>query len=584
MNPFMSGYNPMDAFRSGYDLGDAMTATAERERQRLIAEKERAALSQMGQGNYLAGLEGVQGAVRPDWLKQLYQDNPHEAMKQEQLVSAPFLMDREIRKGGELERAKRQADLDVAMPMMNAFFKARGGGPPQATDARAMPSSMPMGEGAPVNAFATGGPAPEPNLADLSGDEPSFEMTPQGFKFGVKSASPLDSAIKVADVNLRKADQQLKGKEYDLKVEDQIINKAKAADQFDKSRFDKVDAIHKQENDLKKQIDALKMQKAGGDISPADYIQSANRILADLKDLGAQKQALMRGQTTAQETLGISGDQYRNPSSTEAQPIIPKTSNRLTAPAPAQAEPSIAESRGSIPLKGGQEIGSGLPYKKKIEAQQRQLEGDLTQTRKIIDDSNAVATEALQNKPATDRIFDLLQKNDLGNRIFKLPGGETASTIFSGNYDELNKWRNSLILQEKSAGESQLYNTLPELKIHSASLPAVDNDENANRRAIVPVKNLMEARMVAPRFLQQWADQHGGTLKGAREEFRSWMQHNPMYQTSEKNGAVSIHENTHYIPLDIWTRLRQRFSEKDIVEKQKSGGIQVLNGRVFFKE
>ncbi len=583
MNSFFAGYNPMDAFRGGYDLGDAMTATAERERQRLITEKERAALSQMGQGGYLAGLEGVQGAVRPDWLKQLYQDNPHEAMKQEQLVSSPFLQDREIRKMGEIERAKRQADLDVAMPMMNAFFKARGGSSPQATDARAMPSSMPLGEGgAPVNAFA-GGPMPEQNFSDLSGDEPSFEMTPQGFKFGVKSASPLDSAIKVADVNLRKADQQLKGKEYDLKVEDQIIKKAQAADQFDKSRFDKVDAIHKQENDLKKQIDTLKMQKSGGDISPADYIESANRILADLKDLGAQKKSLLQTQSTAQETLGINGDQYRNPSSTEAQPVIPKTSATTTAPAPTSSQTSPPMRPGKA-ASDSSSIGSGLPYKQAVEVQREKLKGDIGQTRKIVDTAQEAANSALQHKPATDRIMELLQKNDVGRRILKLPGGTTAATIVSGNYDELNKWRNSLIDMDRKEGTSGEYNTIPELRIHSESLPAVDNDENTNRRAIVSVKNILEARLVAPQFLETWAKQHGGTLDGARQEFRSWMQHNPMYQTSEKNGAVSIQENPHYVPLDIWTRLRQRLSEKDILAKQKSGGIQVLNGRVFFKE
>jgi hypothetical protein len=483
-----------------------------------------------------------------------------------------------VKKAGELERAKRQADADIGMNMMNAYFKNRGGGPP-ATEAGTIPASSTES-----NAFATGGGAmPSYNLAGLSGDEPSFEMTPQGFKFGVKSASPLDSAIKVADVNLRQADQKLKGKEYDLKVEDQIVNKAKAADQFDTSHFNKINEVHKQEYDLKKQIDALKKDKAEGNISPQDYLASSNSILADLKALGAQKQALLAGRSTAQDTLGMARDEYRNPSSTEQQAIVPKTGASLTKPAPITPDEQ-GVSRGTMPLAKGPAIGAGLPYKKQVEAQQKKLEGDITQTRNILDASHAAAMASQQSKPATDRIMELLTKNNIGSRALKLRGGETAATIFSGNYDELNKWRNSLILQEKSEGESQLYNTLPELKIHSASLPSIDNDENTNRRAIVPVKNLMEARMVAPQFLETWAKQHGGTLDGARQEFRSWMQHNPMYQTHEKNGEVGIHENTHFIPLDIWTRLRQRFSEKDILKKRDSGGIQVLNGRVFFKE
>jgi hypothetical protein len=323
-----------------------------------------------------------------------------------------------------------------------------------------------------------------------------------------------------------------------------------------------------------------------GEIRPSVGQARIQQIGSELKQAQSYRDSLLFGRDSL--TPDTSDILSKNPEAKagqgkRTQQPIQGVLDSTAQPAPLAPE-EAGVSRGSIPLAKGPAIGAGLPYKKQVEAQQKKLEGDITQTRNILDASQAAAMAAQQSKPATDRIMELLTKNNIGSRFLKLPGGETAATMVSGNYDELNKWRNSLILQEKSEGESQLYNTLPELKIHSASLPSIDNDENTNRRAIVPVKNLMEARMVAPKFLQQWADQHGGAITGAREEFRSWMQHNPMYQTHETNGEVGIHENTHFIPLDIWTRLRQRFSEKDILKKRDSGGIQVLNGRVFFKE
>jgi hypothetical protein len=585
MNYFAASYNPMNAFAQGYGLGDAMRETAAREHERQRAMAARQGLIDFGQRANLLGYEDNPAAVMPEYMKKLYATNPEVAVQLEQHVAAPFQLQREITKAGEFERAKRQADADVGITTMNAFAKTFGVQPQQGQSlpASTQPVSMTDGEAAPVG----GGAMPPYNLSGLSDYEPHFEMTPQGFKFGVKRASPLDSAIKVSDAQVRQADQKLKERDFEeIKKEDLLVKKSLANKDLQKDIRDAAQQAHDRVRTLRSDMQEAQDKIESGEIRPSVGQARIQQIGSELKQAQSYRDSLLFGRDSL--TPDTSDILSKNPEAKagqgkRTQQPIQGVLDSTAQPAPLAPE-EAGVSRGSIPLAKGPAIGAGLPYKKQVEAQQKKLEGDITQTRNILDASQAAAMAAQQSKPATDRIMELLTKNNIGSRFLKLPGGETAATMVSGNYDELNKWRNSLILQEKSEGESQLYNTLPELKIHSASLPSIDNDENTNRRAIVPVKNLMEARMVAPKFLQQWADQHGGAITGAREEFRSWMQHNPMYQTHETNGEVGIHENTHFIPLDIWTRLRQRFSEKDILKKRDSGGIQVLNGRVFFKE
>ncbi len=577
MNPFTSGYDPMNAFMNGYQLGDAMQSTAERARQQMINEKERAALSQMGQGGYLLGNEGNPAAVRPPWLSQMYQDNPHEAFEAEKLMGAPLADERKERLAAKLASDKFNEKMKAFAPLVQqAMGMAGGQGGPLPTISKGMPIP-------PQNAFASYG-APSSVGSDYEG------MTVPG---GGVLQNPRDagSASALLAGNTMSSAPTM-GVDLDISAEhgptlklrpmsefERQSKMAHTAQEGEKVRLAQMETADKarvtaetsrrladeQVYGIRKEIGAVKMAMAKGEIRPQDGMQQIKDLMQELNASLARRDSVYFGKDAPAQTIAELTPQEK------ANAAKVRSGKAPTPQASMQAEQDAS-------------IGAGLPYKQQVEAQHEKLKGDIGQTRKIIDTAQEAANSALQHKPASDRIMELLQKNDLGSRVLKLPGGTTAATIVSGNYDELNKWRNSLIDMDRKEGTSGEYNTIPELRIHSESLPAVDNDENTNRRAIVSVKNILEARLVAPQFLQQWADQHGGTLKGAREEFRSWMQNNPMYQTSEKNGAVSIHENPHYIPLDIWGRLRQRFSEKDLLKKRASGGIQVINGRVFYKE
>lgn len=588
MEPY--GYSPMNAFfqgiRSGTELDDAaerrrINALALSERQRLRDQEiaERQGLMDFGQGTNLAGFENDPEATRPDWLKQLYRTNPTQALQLEQQVADPYRADREAIKAGKIEGAKYGARTKIEMDQMPHVLALMEGSqiPPGTTSPSTIPAtgqpvnnafaqsggplSMgmvtengmrdpgvydPTGQGRDINAFSGSG------LEGLRGDTTEMKYVPgHGYEFTKKPMSALDKQLKINESRQKGREVELKGQKTGDELRVTAENSRRQADEA-------VAAIQREITDIQKAM-------TGTGIRPQDGIARINELRASLKNAVARRDSVYLGKDA--------------PVQAETAQLTPEEKAMAKAGPGTRAKPATATAQPAA--EAAPELGAGLPYQQQVELKSQKAKDDVTQTRKVIDESNAIATSALQSKPAADRIFDLLSKEDLGSRVLKLPGGETAATIFSSKYDELNKWRNSLILSEKSEGESQLYNTLPELKIHSASLPAVDNDENVNRRAIVPVKNILEARLLAPQFLQNWAHTHGGSLEGAREMFRGWMQHSPMYRTDEKNGAVSINQNMHYLPLESWVKLRQQYKEPDLVKKLKSGEIEVINGRVF---
>lgn len=575
MNAFSNYYSPMNAFFGGFEMGDKMDQAAIREAERVRALKEREALAQMGQGNHFAGFEGVEGATRPDYLKQLYQDNPEAAWKVEQAVSQPFAVDRDIYKQGKIERAKREADAEVGTNMMNAYFKARGGGQAEPREASAIPASMTEGGPAP-----TGGSMPAPNLSRLSGDEPSFEMTPQGFKFGVKSASELDNAVKTHDMQLKDSELALKKEDLSLKKEDQILNKARFNEELGKNEQDHLNKLHQQSISITQQMRELEKANNTGEMKPQVFLQQMNELMQQKKDVHAQKDVILRGQKQSGEIAGMTTDQYRNPSSTAPQAVMPKTSGVLTKPKP-QPAPAASPKVPSPAPQGG----TGLPYKMDMENKQKaNLEKQKIAT-DAIESAHGEAAKAATHASAIDRMMGLVSKEDIGNRfVGNLPWGEQVLNMTSQNNDDLSRLRNQLIDIYKKEGETKSFDTLPELKIIASMIPDVTASPDTNRRNMVDLRNLFEARQVAPQFLEQWRDQHGGTIDGARQELRSWMQHNPKYEAKDMHGRVKIEENAGHIPLPVWSRLRQRFSEGDIVKKRDSGGLQIIGEKVFLKD
>lgn len=564
-------YNPMDTLGQGFNYGMNILRANDEGRLRQKAIEQDQAMALLGQNPLLFGYEDDPNAIRPDWLTNLYKSNPELALKMEAQVAAPFATQREIKKAGEVERMKKESDAAVAMKMARAmgFMPPEGAGsvlaPPEG-GGMAVP-----GQGGFLSPLALdAGPG-------HSGLSRMMKMTPQGPTFEMSQLPPHQIQN---DLDQRAIERERVGLDRDkfgLDKEKQVDERAKSAATLAKTDQDmRLNAGQRVESLMKGMYEIQAKVQAGG-ISPG----VANQVLGPMK---AQLDQALREQHDVTRGLGkietnvenFAGDRKpaadpRLQSSVEAAPSL-KPSAPMKAAAPA------------TPTAAGPQVGAGLPYKQQVEVQQRATQQKVELTTKSIQDAHAAADKFNSHMPSINRLFDLAAKKDLGNRLGQLPGGETALRIFSQDNDELQKLRNELIDTQKQEGQSQLMNTLPELAIQSDALPSVTNSPDVNKRSMVNLRNLADARLAAPGFLENWAQQHGGTIDGARQAFREWMQHNPLYKATETNGRVSVGEHDGYIPIDAWTRLKQRFSTSEIVKKREQGNIQVINGRVFFKE
>lgn len=111
-------FNVWDSFNN------AFFATQDAERRRRKGLEEQQAMQRFGQQPYLPGYEGVQGAEMPGWLGRLYPANPDLAIKIGERVAAPFAQQREIEKAGQIEAAKRQANMDSGLEFVRSLGDA----------------------------------------------------------------------------------------------------------------------------------------------------------------------------------------------------------------------------------------------------------------------------------------------------------------------------------------------------------------------------------------------------------------------------------------------------------------------------
>ena len=194
---------PMNAVRGGQQV-EAGFAQAEQEGEafhQMMRDKLalRKASAGMGKSNYFTGYEGVPGAERPEYLKQLYAEgDPDSAIKLEQLQSEPFKIQRSIQTAGAIEAAKKAADAEYMKELFDHFMGPGGG----AGIASAM--NGPGGGGGGGEAPASGPEGiPSVNAFPLSGREKEFKIGPQGPQFGIKDMSQVDMANKRNEMDTR---------------------------------------------------------------------------------------------------------------------------------------------------------------------------------------------------------------------------------------------------------------------------------------------------------------------------------------------------------------------------------------------
>lgn len=188
----ITNWNPWESFLLGQEAQSGQDAAYLRGRAEDEDEALRRAGGEMGKSDYLTGFEGVAGAQKPNYLRELFARNPKAALELEGRLSQPFAIERDIRKMGEIERVKKEADAEVYNKMIERFIGSPTG-----------KKAMPMGETIAPTASSEPSYIPQEvtpsqgsDLEGLSGAEASFEVTPQGPRFGIKQASPFEKAIK----------------------------------------------------------------------------------------------------------------------------------------------------------------------------------------------------------------------------------------------------------------------------------------------------------------------------------------------------------------------------------------------------
>ncbi len=226
-------FNPWEPFRQGQQAEQGL-AQAEQEglgwRERLAMKR---AASQLGAQNYFAGYEGVPGAERPDYLKEAWANaDPAQSMQLESLLAEPFKMNRAAQQAGKIEAAKKASDLDYNKALIQEFYTSLGAQEAAAQGANAFgPSTQAPGSGVLLPGQSMSGSAGAP--ASPSAVERTFEITPTGPKFGMKTLSPFEQSMKQGEDTVRRENLTLsKTKESRETVQQAHENVRKITDQI----------------------------------------------------------------------------------------------------------------------------------------------------------------------------------------------------------------------------------------------------------------------------------------------------------------------------------------------------------------
>lgn len=534
-------------------------------------EQQRNALAQMGANPYFIGMEGDETTLpveRPQWLKAVYESgDPNLALKAEQLAAAPYQLDRDVAKTSKLESAKlaeklkyetalRQKQMQDFQGMYHSMMG--GGGSNVFANQPAQPQGQVAASFDGMLSPGNGVMAPPSNLGGLSTMKPimrysaehgpSIEMQPE--------YSPLGAELE--KVKSRQSEDKL-----GIDREASAREASKQAAELRKQADDRVLSI-------KKEMDDTRKLRSSGTVNPADIDFRMNELKDELSAAKSYRESVYSGKDAP-------------PQAASSATLTPQEMKQVESAKSSRLQPQ-GKSAGAP---AGPDIGAGLPYKQKMELQQKSAEQKVQLANKTLQDIQTGAGQSAEFNSTVGRMRDMLDKEDIGNRFMgNLPFGvgEPLQRMFSQSNDEFQRLRNYMINSMKREGESKSYDTIPELKIVASAIPGIDASPDTNRRFVAEMSNLMDARQAAPDFFENWSKQHGGSIDGARTAFTEWMKYNKPYAVEDINGRTKVKQVENVIPPGAWTRLRQRLPANEIVKKRDAGHIQVINGRVFLKE
>ena len=525
---YNNNFSPLLSFARGQAIADSMA----RARMEGIALADQEALRRasagIGEMPDYAGFEGEAGARRPNFLRELYQSgNLKEAMDIERFLSSTLGVNRDIRKAGEIELAKKKADAQVYGEMIDRFM---GGDAPNAfgravdegvipVPVQAPPSTpasqagTPAAEGAsegqttPTPAQEVPAPAPRQPLTGYSGVESSFEVTPYGPKLSFKKMSPFEKQLKGSEDESRRRTTQT-GVEAE--------------------RRQTIQAAHENVRKIKDEIINIQKLMQNREI-PWDQGQ---REIAELSQ-ELEKFTAIRDQLLAGKPL--------------AQPVAPSAKPQEPAKKPMAMIPP----------------GPAPKFTEKEQAQidLKNREEEVSAANKEVVNARLGAEKVLKYRRQIAELFDLVTKNDVGHPALEgIPLAENLLTMRKTNA-QVKKLAEGIINMFSEPGQSQMMNTIVERQMQGAVIPNIFSDPELNKQNAAILRSNVEHLQNFPGFLEKWRKAHNGTLEGAVDAWIDYTTNNPLYiYDKNKRGRVKVMENPHVMPWPEWLKQKEQGS------------------------
>lgn len=478
----------------------------------------------LGSMPYYAGFEGEEGAQRPNFLRKLYeQGNVKEAMELEKFLTSSLGVNRDIRKAGEIELAKKKADALVYGQMIRDFMGGDGPGmnmfgraiegegapapapTPAPAPAPAVPAQEAPTEEAPTIPGPPSAPAARVPLDAYSGVESQFEVTPYGPKLSFKKMSPFEKQLKGSEDESRRQNTQT-GVEAE--------------------RRQTIQAAHENVRKIKDEIINVQKLMQNREI-PWDQGQSEIAELSkELETFTAIRDQLLAGKPLAQPVA---------PSAKPQEPAKKPMAMMPPGPAPKFTEKEQAQ----IDLKNREE--------------------EVSAANKEVVNARLGAEKVLKYRRQIAELFDLVTKNDVGHPALEgVPLAENLLTMRKTNA-QVKKLAEGIINMFSEPGQSQMMNTIVERQMQGAVVPNIFSDPELNKQNAAILRSNVEHLQNFPGFLEKWRKPHNGTLEGAADAWIDYTTNNPLYiYDKNKRGRVKVMENPHVMPWPEWLKQKEQ--------------------------
>lgn len=510
---------PMDAIRGGQQVesGFAQAAREGEEFHRVMRDRLalRNAAKGIGQSNYFTGYEGVKGAERPQYIKDLLASgDPEQALALESHLSEPFKVQRGIDTAAAIEEGKRKAQLANTKEMFNHFMgDPRVGGVvnSMAGDQAPIPGgTSPMAEGReePTAPPMAGGPPTANTFADkMSGRSKQFKITPQGPQFEIGDMAPVDVADKTSQIGNRADTLKLAKTKESREAEDQA---------------------HRHVKEINEAIANTQKAVQNRDVDP-DEGQARLQELNEMRQAAiGERESLVRGRAPV-------------PSS-PAPGVAPPPQAAVGKPSASLAPPKPA---------------GGLTYKEQGGLAVKDREEKMAASNKEIVTARLGAQKLNGFKRQVKELFDLVTKEDIGHPAMEgIPGAQNVLSLNRSNA-QVKKLNEEITNMFAQPGQSQMMNTIVERQMQGAIVPGLFADPQLNKINAAILRSNMEHLSSFPTFLEKWHKNHKGSLDGATDAWIDYTENNPIYShTKDARGRVTVKENKNVIPIDKWATMR----------------------------